>query len=50
MTLVDTAGLARTPADEVEAEGVRRAELAAEGAAVTVLVLDRSQPLRRRAS
>jgi tRNA modification GTPase len=45
VTLVDTAGL-RASADEVEAEGVRRAERAAEAAAVTVLVLDRSIPLR----
>jgi tRNA modification GTPase len=44
VTLVDTAGL-RRPSDEVEAEGVRRAEAAAEGAAVTVLVLDRSRAL-----
>jgi tRNA modification GTPase len=44
VTLVDTAGL-RASSDEVEAEGVRRAERAAEGAAVTVLVLDRSVPL-----
>jgi tRNA modification GTPase len=44
VTLVDTAGL-RASSDEVEAEGVRRAERAAEGAGVTVLVLDRSVPL-----
>jgi tRNA modification GTPase len=44
VTLVDTAGL-RASSDEVEAEGVRRAERAAEGAAVTVLVLDGSVPL-----
>jgi tRNA modification GTPase len=44
VTLVDTAGL-RPSSDEVEAEGIRRAERAAEGAAVTVLVLDRSVPL-----
>jgi tRNA modification GTPase len=44
VTLVDTAGLRETES-EVEAEGVRRAERAAEGAAVTLLVLDGSQPL-----
>jgi tRNA modification GTPase len=44
VTLVDTAGL-RASSDEVEAEGIRRAERAAEGAGVTVLVLDRSVPL-----
>ena len=44
VTLVDTAGL-RAGRDEVEAEGVRRAERAAEEAAVTVIVLDRSGPL-----
>jgi tRNA modification GTPase len=44
VTLVDTAGL-RQPDGEVEAEGVRRAERAVEGAAVTLLVLDGSQPL-----
>ena len=45
VTLVDTAGL-RDAANEVEAEGVRRATLATDGAALTVLVLDRSRPLR----
>jgi tRNA modification GTPase len=44
VTLVDTAGLRETDS-EVEAEGVRRAERAAEGAAVTLLVLDGSRPL-----
>lgn len=44
ITLVDTAGL-RASADEIEEEGVRRAERAQEGAALTLLVLDRSQPL-----
>jgi tRNA modification GTPase len=44
VTLVDTAGLRETDS-EVEAEGVRRAERAAEGAAVTLLVLDGAQPL-----
>jgi tRNA modification GTPase len=44
ITLVDTAGL-RTSTDVIEEEGVRRAETAREGAALTLLVLDRSQPL-----
>jgi tRNA modification GTPase len=44
ITLVDTAGL-RAVADVIEEEGVRRAERAQEGAALTLLVLDRSQPL-----
>jgi tRNA modification GTPase len=44
ITLVDTAGL-RTSSDVIEEEGVRRAELAREGAALTLLVLDMSQPL-----
>jgi tRNA modification GTPase len=44
VTLVDTAGL-RDAGTAVEAEGVRRARLAAADAALTVLVLDRSQPL-----
>jgi tRNA modification GTPase len=44
VTLVDTAGLRQTES-EVEAEGVRRAERAMDGAAVTLLVLDGSQPL-----
>jgi tRNA modification GTPase len=44
ITLVDTAGL-RTSADAIEEEGVKRAELAREGAALTLLVFDRSQPL-----
>lgn len=43
-TLVDTAGLRETR-DEIEAEGVRRAELAARAAAVAVIVLDLSVPL-----
>lgn len=46
VTLVDTAGLRET-SDEVEAEGVRRAEQAAAAAQVTVLVLDLSAPLDR---
>ena len=44
VTLVDTAGL-RAPGDDIEAEGVRRAAMATEGAAVTLVVLDRSEPL-----
>lgn len=42
--LIDTAGL-RAPADEIEAEGVRRAEAAAHRADLVLLVLDRSTPL-----
>jgi tRNA modification GTPase len=44
ITLVDTAGL-RTSTDVIEEEGVKRAERAREGASLTLLVLDRSQPL-----
>lgn len=44
ITLVDTAGL-RASTDLIEEEGVRRAERAQENAALTLLVLDRSQPL-----
>jgi tRNA modification GTPase len=44
ITLVDTAGL-RASVDLIEQEGVRRAERAQEGAALTLLVLDLSQPL-----
>jgi tRNA modification GTPase len=44
ITLVDTAGL-RASTDAIEEEGVKRAERAREGAALTLLVLDRSQPL-----
>ena len=44
VTLVDTAGLRETDND-VEAEGVRRAELAAGTADLTIIVLDRSTPL-----
>ncbi len=44
LTLVDTAGL-RESADVIEEEGVRRAEQAREVAALTLLVLDGSQPL-----
>src|SRR5829696_145756 len=44
VTLVDTAGLRET-GNDVEAEGVRRAELAAGTADLTIFVLDRSKPL-----
>ena len=44
VTLVDTAGM-RDSADTVEAEGVRRARAALDGAALAVVVLDRSVPL-----
>ncbi len=44
ITLVDTAGL-RASTDVIEEEGVKRAQQAREGAALTLLVLDRSQPL-----
>ena len=44
ITLVDTAGL-RASTDVIEEEGVKRAESARAGAALTLLVLDRSQPL-----
>jgi len=44
ITLVDTAGL-RASEDLIEEEGVRRAEQAREVAALTLLVLDASQPL-----
>ena len=44
VTLVDTAGM-RDSADAVEAEGVRRARAAIDGAALAVVVLDRSAPL-----
>ena len=44
ITLVDTAGL-RASTDVIEEEGVKRAERAREGAALTLLVLDMSQPL-----
>jgi tRNA modification GTPase len=43
-TIVDTAGL-RATADIIEAEGVARSKRAHEVADVTLLVLDRSQPL-----
>ncbi len=43
-TIVDTAGV-REAADEIEAEGVRRASAAARAASVTVVVLDGSAPM-----
>ena len=43
-TIVDTAGM-RSTSDEIEAEGVRRAETAAAAATVTIVVLDSSTPL-----
>jgi len=43
ITLVDTAGL-RESVDVIEVEGVRRAEQARQVAALTLLVLDASQP------
>lgn len=44
ITLVDTAGV-REALDEIEAEGVRRAHEAFQVAALTLVVLDGSQPL-----
>lgn len=44
ITLVDTAGV-RAALDEIEAEGVRRAHEAFQVAALTLVVLDGSQPL-----
>lgn len=44
LTLVDTAGV-RDALDEIEAEGVRRAHEAFQVAALTLVVLDGSQPL-----
>jgi tRNA modification GTPase len=44
ITLVDTAGV-REALDEIEAEGVRRAHEARQIAALTLVVLDGSQPL-----
>lgn len=44
ITLVDTAGV-RDALDEIEAEGVRRAHEAFQVAALTLVVLDGSQPL-----
>ncbi len=44
ITLVDTAGL-REARDQIEAEGVRRARDARQVAALTIIVVDGSQPL-----
>lgn len=44
VTLLDSAGI-RATEDTIEAEGVRRARTAVEGAAAVVVVLDRSRPL-----
>jgi tRNA modification GTPase len=44
LTLVDTAGL-REAGDPIEAEGVERARQAQQVAALTLVVLDRSEPL-----
>jgi tRNA modification GTPase len=45
LTLVDTAGLRDAPADAIEEEGILRARQARDAADVTIVVLDRSQPL-----
>jgi tRNA modification GTPase len=45
VTLVDTAGVRELPGDAIEAEGIARAEGARQVAAVTLVVLDASQPL-----
>ena len=45
VTLVDTAGLRATAADAVEEEGIARAHAARRVADLTIVVLDRSQPL-----
>ena len=45
LTLVDTAGIRDTPTDAIEEEGIARARQARDAADVTVVVLDRSQPL-----
>jgi tRNA modification GTPase len=42
--LIDTAGI-RRPADAAESAGVERAQAAASGATLTILVLDASEPL-----
>ena len=45
VTLVDTAGVREYPGDAIEAEGIARAEGARAVAAVTLVVVDASQPL-----
>ena len=45
VTLVDTAGLRASPSDAIEAEGIARATAARRVAALTLIVLDRSEPL-----
>ncbi len=45
VTLVDTAGLRATAADAVEEEGIARAHAARRVADLTIVVLDRSQPI-----
>jgi tRNA modification GTPase len=45
VTLVDTAGVHGSPADEVEVEGITRAVATRDVAALVLVVLDRSQPL-----
>jgi tRNA modification GTPase len=44
-TFVDTAGVRSEPSDAIEEEGIARARQAAAAADVTIVVLDRSQPL-----
>ena len=45
VTLIDTAGLRAAPADAIEAEGIARAAAARRIAALTLVVLDRSEAL-----
>ena len=45
LTVVDTAGMCRSPADAIEAEGVARAEAARRVADLVLVVLDGSEPL-----
>jgi tRNA modification GTPase len=45
VTLVDTAGVRQRAGDAIEAEGIARAAAARQVAAVTIVVLDRSQAL-----
>jgi len=45
LTLIDTAGIRETPGDAIEEEGIARARQARDAADVTIVVLDRSQPL-----